>query len=93
MNTDNIVHVRHYGAKLSGMYFARKVYSELTGALSRSKPLELNMSGVTEITPGFARDCFGQLVADAKQRGQGVKFSYTEKGVSDQLLKGIKESL
>ncbi len=51
------------------------------------------MAGVKEVTPGFARECFGELYIIAASRGCQIKFTSVPDDLKPILRSGIAAAL
>lgn len=51
------------------------------------------MAGVKVVTPGFAFECFGFLIRDAKERNARVYFDCVKPELRPVLLQSVKAAL
>lgn len=92
--TEEIVFsVKLWGSRLHGKIPAIRLRSLLIRKLSEDIPLQINMAGVKQITPGFARECFGLLYLVAVQNNCTIYFSHTPKEIRPILLQGIASAI
>ena len=89
----NLYSVKPWSSRLHGKIPAIELRELLERRLRRSQPLLINMAGVKEVTPGFARECFGELYILAVSRGCQIKFTSVPDHLKPVLRNGVAAAL
>lgn len=90
---DRIILVKKWGHRLKSKASADQLRRICESKLDPKSPLVINLAGVKACSPGFADQCFGQLLIESNRQGTKILFSCVDEDIRENILTGIKAAI